>query len=152
MLQQEDGSRVWGGLIIVLAALTDKLDGVLARKLNQITDWGKVLDPVADKIAVGAVAIVLLILGNIPIWFVVIILLRDILIFSGGMYIKSKKGVLLQSNEAGKWTVGIVALALFLMVLNAQRLLVEIAVWASVALLVVSFGLYLKRFNEVMKG
>lgn len=152
MLQQEDGSRVWGGLIIVLAALTDKFDGVLARKLNQITEWGKILDPVADKIAVGAVAIVLLILGNIPIWFAVIILVRDLLIFGGGMYIKAKKGVLLQSNEAGKWTVGIVALALFLMVLNAQRLLVEIALWTSVALLVVSFALYLKRFTEVMKG
>jgi phosphatidylglycerophosphate synthase len=93
-----------------------------------------------------------LILGNIPLWFVIVLLARDVLIASGGIYVKRKKGLLLQSNEAGKWTVGIVALALFLMVLNAQTILVEIAVWASVALLIVSFSLYVRRFTEVMKN
>lgn len=152
MLTSTPPLRLWGAIIIVLAALTDKYDGVLARKYNQITEWGKILDPVADKIAVGAVAVVLLVLGNIPVWFVVALLVRDLLIFSGGMYIKTKKGIVLQSNEAGKWTVGIVSLALFLMVLNAQSILVDILVWASVVLLFVSFSMYVKRFIEVMKG
>jgi hypothetical protein len=67
------------------------------------------------------------------------------------MYVKSKKGVLLQSNEVGKWTVGIVSLALFLMVLNAQTIIVDIAIAASTILLLVSFSMYLKRFLEVMK-
>jgi CDP-diacylglycerol--glycerol-3-phosphate 3-phosphatidyltransferase len=152
MLNSTPPSRLWGAIIMVLAALTDKYDGVLARKYNQITEWGKILDPVADKIAVGAVAIVLLVLGNIPVWFVVALLMRDALIFSGGMYVKTRKGVVLQSNEAGKWTVGIVSLALFLMVLNAQSILVDLAICASVALLMVSSSMYLKRFIEVMKG
>lgn len=152
MLNGTPASRLWGAIIMVLAALTDKYDGVLARKYDQITEWGKILDPVADKIAVGAVAIVLLVLGSIPVWFVVVLLVRDMLIFSGGMYIKSRKGVVLQSNEAGKWTVGIVSLALFLMVLGAQSILVDIFVWASVVLLVVSFSMYVSRFIEVMKG
>ena len=137
---------------MVLAALTDKYDGVLARKYNQTTEWGKILDPIADKIAVGAVAIVLLVLGNIPVWFVVVLLIRDALIFSGGMYVKTKKGIVLQSNEAGKWTVGIVSLALFLMVLNAQSILVDVFLSASVVLLIVSSTMYVKRFIEVMKG
>ena len=137
---------------MVLAALTDKYDGVLARKYDQITEWGKILDPVADKIAVSAVAIVLLVLGNIPPWFVVALLIRDALIFSGGMYVKKKKGIVLQSNEAGKWTVGIVSLALFLMVLNAQSILVDVAISAGVVLLMVSSSMYVKRFIEVMKG
>jgi CDP-diacylglycerol--glycerol-3-phosphate 3-phosphatidyltransferase len=152
MLTSTPPSRLWGGIIMVLAALTDKYDGVLARKYNQITEWGKILDPVADKIAVGAVAVVLLVLGNIPIWFVVVLLIRDALIFSGGMYIKTRKGIVLQSNEAGKWTVGIVSLALFLMVLNAQSILVDIFVWASVLLLMLSSSMYVKRFLEVMNG
>jgi cardiolipin synthase len=152
MLNGTPASRLWGAIIMVLAALTDKYDGVLARKYSQVTEWGKILDPVADKIAVGAVAIVLLVLGSIPVWFVVVLLVRDMLIFSGGMYIKSRKGVVLQSNEAGKWTVGIVSLALFLMVLGAQSILVDIFVWASVVLLVVSFSMYVSRFIEVMKG
>ncbi len=152
MLGRADGYRVWGGAIILLAALTDKFDGVLARKLNQITDWGKILDPLADKICAGVVAIVLLVMHDIPVWFVVVILSRDVLIFVGGIYVKTKKSVLLQSNETGKWTMGVVALALFLMVLGAQSILIEIAVWASVVLLAVSLALYVKRFNEVMKG
>lgn len=151
MLTSSPPSRLWGGIIMVLAALTDKYDGVLARKYNQITEWGKILDPVADKIAVGAVAIILLVLGNIPAWYVAVLLARDVAIFSGGMYIKTRKGLVLQSNEVGKWTVGIVSLALFLMVLNAQSILVDLAVWASVVLLAVSFSMYMKRFIEVMK-
>jgi len=152
MLTSIPPSRLWGGIIMIVAALTDKYDGVLARKYNQITEWGKILDPVADKIAVGAVAIVLLVLGNIPVWFVIVLLVRDVVIFSGGMYLKTKKGIVLQSNEAGKWTVGIVSLALFLMVLDAQSILVDFAIWASVVLLIVSFSMYVKRFMEVMKG
>jgi CDP-diacylglycerol--glycerol-3-phosphate 3-phosphatidyltransferase len=151
MLGDSVPARFWGAIIMCLAALTDKFDGVLARKLNQITDWGKILDPLADKIAVTAVAVVLVLLGNIPIWFLAAIVLRDLLIFTGGMYVKSKKGVLLQSNEVGKWTVGIVSLALFLMVLNAQTIIVDIAIAASTILLLVSFWMYLKRFLEVMK-
>jgi CDP-diacylglycerol--glycerol-3-phosphate 3-phosphatidyltransferase len=100
---------------------------------------------------VTAVAVVLVLLGNIPIWFLAALVLRDLLIFTGGMYVKSKKGVLLQSNEVGKWTVGIVSLALFLMVLNAQTIIVDIAIAASTILLLVSFSMYLKRFLEVMK-
>ena len=151
MLSRAPESRLWGGVFMVAAALTDKFDGVLARKYNQITEWGKILDPLADKIAVAVVAVVLLLLGNIPVWFLAILLLRDILIFSGGLYVRRKKALVLQSNEVGKWTVGIVALALFLMVLNAQSILIEIFIWASVILLTLSFGLYLKRFVEVMK-
>lgn len=152
MLSHSPESRLWGAAIMVVAALTDKFDGVLARKYNQITEWGRILDPLADKVAVSVVAIVLLILGNIPVWFVVSLLLRDLLIFSGGMHIKSKRGIVLQSNEAGKWTVGIVALTLFLMVLNAQSILIDVSLWASVILLIVSFALYIRLFMEVMKG
>jgi CDP-diacylglycerol--glycerol-3-phosphate 3-phosphatidyltransferase len=137
---------------MVLAALTDKYDGEIARKYNQASEWGKILDPIADKICVAVVAIVLLLLGNIPVWFLTALLVRDALIFSGGMYIRSKKGIVLPSNEAGKWTVGIVSLALFLMVLNAQSVVVDVFLWASSVLLVVSFSIYVKRFTEVLKG
>ena len=150
MLGETPGSRLWGGSIMVVAAMTDKFDGVLARRYHQVTEWGKILDPLADKIAVGAVAIVLLMLGDIPAWFVVSLLSRDVLIFAGGAFVKKKKGLLLQSNDAGKWAVGIVGLALFLMVMNAGETLVDIFVWASVFLLIVSFVLYVTRFREVM--
>ncbi len=151
MLSGNPWARLWGGIIMVLAALTDKYDGILARKYGQTTEWGKILDPLADKVGLAVVAIVLLILGNIPVWFLVVLLLRDILIFSGGMYLRSQRGIVLQSNEVGKWTVGIVSLALFLMVLNAQSVLVEIFMWTGTLLLVLSFVFYVRRFLDVIK-
>ncbi len=152
MLRGGADGRLWGAIIMVLAALTDKYDGVLARKYGQTTEWGKILDPFADKLGLAVAAVVLLILGSIPLWFVIVLVLRDVLILSGGMYLRSKKGVVLQSNETGKWTVGIVSLTVFLMVLNAQSVLVDIFMWAGTILLVVSSSTYLRRFLAIVKG
>ena len=151
MLSEYPFARMWGGLIMFVAALTDKYDGVLARKFNQITEWGKILDPLADKIAVGAVVLVLLHLNAIPLWLVVVVLGRDILIFTGGMYIKATRGVVLPSNETGKWAVGIISLTLFLMVLDLHSWVIDVLLYISVLLLALSFVLYLKRFIEVLK-
>ena len=151
MLSEYPSSRMWGGLIMFVAALTDKYDGVLARKFNQTTEWGKILDPLADKIAVGAVVLVLLHLHDIPLWLVVVVLGRDILIFIGGMYIKATRGVVLPSNETGKWAVGIISLTLFLMVLDLHSWVIDVLLCISVLLLALSFVLYIKRFIEVLK-
>lgn len=134
-----------------IGALTDKYDGELARKYNQITEWGKILDPLADKIGVGAVVLVLLVLNVIPLWFVIIVLGRDVLIFSGGMYLKAARGVVLPSNETGKWAVGIISLTLFLMVLNLHSWVIDVLMVLSVVLLALSFVLYVKRFGEVLR-
>ena len=151
MLSGSPAARLWGAVIMVVAALTDKYDGALARKYDQTTEWGKILDPVADKIGVAVVAVVLLVLGNIPAWFFIALVARDILIFSGGVYVRSRRAVIPQSNEVGKWTVGIVAMALFLMVLNAQSTMVAALTWAATVLLAVSFALYVKRFADILK-
>jgi cardiolipin synthase len=151
MLSRSPSSRWWGAAIMVLAALTDKLDGVFARKYGQITEWGKILDPLADKIAVAVVVVVLLALDEIPMWFVIVVLLRDLLIFAGGMYVKASRGVVLQSNEAGKWTVGIIALTLFLLVVGLHSVVTDVLIGVSVAMLAVSFAMYVQRFLAVMK-
>ncbi len=77
MVSELPSARIWGCVIILLAALTDKLDGMLARRFNEITEWGKILDPLADKIGVAAVALVLLWLGEIPLWFLLVLIIRD---------------------------------------------------------------------------
>ncbi len=143
-------SRFWAAVIIVLAAITDKLDGVFARKHHQITEWGKILDPLADKIAVASVVISLLIIGEIPVWFVVAVLGRDVLIFLGGIYVKAKKNLILPSNETGKWAVGIVALTLFMRVLGIQSVAGDILLAASVIMMALSLFFYLKRFMVVI--
>ena len=150
MLGGSSSANLWGAGIMAVGALTDKFDGVLARRLNQVTEWGKVLDPLADKIAVAAVAIVLLILQRIPVWFVAVILVRDIVIFTGGVYLRVRRGIVLPSNEAGKWAVGIIALTLVLMVLDAPAGIIEACMLLSCVMLGVSFALYVRRFIGVL--
>lgn len=99
-------------IISGLAILSDYLDGYFARGREEITDFGKILDPLADKIFFGTAAIVMIIEGLIPPYLAAIIIIRDILIFLGGMYIKSKTGLVMSSNKIGKLAVNVAALVL----------------------------------------
>ncbi len=149
MLSDSPNATVWGIVILAVAALTDKFDGVLARKFNEVTEWGKILDPLADKIGMGIVAITLVMLKLVPLWFVIALVARDLLILAGGIYVKKKKGVVLQSNQLGKWTIGVIALAmLFAMV--RWNFVADIFLWLCAAMLAGSFALYVNRFRQVM--
>ena len=99
-------AKWWAVGIIVLGVITDKLDGDIARWLHCESEWGRILDPLADKVAVGVIALTLLWLGLVPAWFVVLLLARDLLILAGGLYIRKRTGEVLPSNVAGKWAVG----------------------------------------------
>jgi CDP-diacylglycerol--glycerol-3-phosphate 3-phosphatidyltransferase len=113
LLRNDPSDRPLVAALIVAAAASDFFDGLVARRLHQVTDLGKIIDPVADKVAIGGAAIALAILGRIPVWFLVAALLRDIVILSGGVYVRKTRGVVLQSNVTGKWTA--VALAAYLL-------------------------------------
>jgi CDP-diacylglycerol--glycerol-3-phosphate 3-phosphatidyltransferase len=151
MLSSMEGKRIWGVVILLLGALTDKLDGVFARRMNCESEWGRILDPLADKSGIAAVALVLLWMGDLPPWFVILLLIRDLLIFFGGLYIRQRTGIVPPSNMAGKWTVGVFSLTLF-------GALIQIPGWALLPLLilstgmaVVSFALYLQRFISTIR-
>jgi phosphatidylglycerophosphate synthase len=95
---------------------------------------------------------VLLKLGDIPVWFVIALIARDALIFLGGLFVKARRGLVLASNQAGKWAIGIISLALFALVVGGQNPVATILILASTVMLAVSFGLYVRRFFETMKG
>lgn len=151
MQSEAPSARYWGIIIMAVAMLTDKLDGDLARKYGQTTELGKILDPLADKIGVAVVALVLLSIGIVPLWFVVAMIVRDVLIFLGGVYIKSTKKIILPSNLTGKWAVGVVSATLLAALLNAPVVLVDIMIAASVVMLAWSLYLYAKRFLEIVR-
>ncbi|MBS4028468.1 MAG: CDP-alcohol phosphatidyltransferase family protein [Ignavibacteriales bacterium] len=141
-------------LLLFIGALTDFLDGYFARRFNQITELGKILDPIADKICIGSVILTLMLLGKLPFWFLLLILIRDVLIFSGGVYVKSSTGKILQSNKAGKWAVAVTLVPIFLsvMIVPSQQMILNIFLLLSSVMLLVSFLLYLKRFFATLKG
>jgi CDP-diacylglycerol--glycerol-3-phosphate 3-phosphatidyltransferase len=140
-------NREWAAGVLVLAGITDFLDGYLARLLHQVTDFGKIIDPIADKIAAGGGSIMLVWVGAMPLWFVVVIVVRDLLILFGGIYIKSKKNIITQSNWPGKFAVTSVALVMLLSALAVPSLeeFRQVAIWVSVGLMAFSFFLYVQR-------
>lgn len=98
----ESASRIWALVVFILASLTDLLDGWSARKLNQESDFGKFIDPLADKFLVLSAMIAFLILDPlIPIWMVVIIIGRDVLI-TLMRYLALRQGMELKTSRFGK--------------------------------------------------
>ncbi len=153
LLDGSSTSRYWAILFMGLAVLTDFFDGYIARSLHQVTVLGKVIDPLADKIAVGVVVVVLVGLGNLPMWFAAAVVVRDVLIFLGGVYAARRRGMILESNNPGKWAVSVIALAVVFATLNARpfELVLDLLIGLSVVMMVISFGLYLKRFLRVLQ-
>jgi CDP-diacylglycerol--glycerol-3-phosphate 3-phosphatidyltransferase len=89
-------------VIFIIAALTDWYDGWLARKFNYITNWGKFWDPLADKILTSAAFIGFVILGELQLWMVIIIILRDFIITILRAY-ADYKGVSFATSKYAKW-------------------------------------------------
>jgi len=150
VLDGSDQGRLWGAILMVVAAITDKLDGDFARKFHQTSEWGKILDPLADKIAVGTVIAVLFVVGDLPAWFLIIALGRDLVILSGGIYLKRRTGILVPSNQFGKWTVGLISVTLFVLVLSGRSTVGDYLLAINAVLLLLSLGLYGKRFKELL--
>lgn len=79
---------VWEAFgVVVVMIVSDWIDGWLARWRDEISQWGKILDPLADKVAVGAITIAMVVFKDLPVWLVVVVLLRDVVIFFAGMYL-----------------------------------------------------------------
>ena len=139
--------QAWMAAIIVLAGLTDFLDGYIARRLHQVTDFGKIIDPLADKITAGGAAILFVIAGLLPLWYLIVVVLRDLLLLLGGVYIKARKNIVTQSNWPGKVAVFFIAVVMLLSAVHAPSLegLREFMIWLSVLLMGVSFAIYVRR-------
>ncbi len=123
-------------LMLVMGS-TDLLDGKLARKLKQQSDLGRILDPIADKIAVALVAFLLVKLRDLPLWFLLLILARDLAILLAGLFLAVRSKIVVESNMIGKLTVSVIALMLILFTLRVDQAK-WIFLWASVAMVVLS--------------
>lgn len=101
LLTRIEGKEIYGALIFMIAALTDYFDGYFARKRNQVTTIGKLLDPIADKLLTSSAFISLVELGLAPAWMVVIIIGREFAV-SGIRSIAASKGFIMPANWLGK--------------------------------------------------
>ena len=137
----------------LLASATDVLDGFLARKFNEITELGKVIDPLADKIVVGVIILKLFLIGQIETYYFIMIIGRDILIFIGGIIISKRIGKVLPSNMLGKITVSNLGVVILMILLYISRtnIIFMIFYYLSIILMVVSLIGYAIRAKEFIK-
>jgi len=102
LLMSDAQDAYWqAALVFALAALTDSLDGYIARRYDQITRLGIFLDPLADKLLITAALICLVVQQKVPVWIVAVILVRE-LVITGLRAVKARKGVLIPASWAGK--------------------------------------------------
>ncbi len=143
----------WLWALVAVGVATDFFDGKLARWTGTVSEWGKVLDPFADKIGavvIGGALALRPVEPNLPVWLIVLVLVRDVLIFGGGVLIAKRHGSVPPSVWSGKLAVGAVVLAVLFALLRWTQAM-DAAVWVALVLLVVSFAQYLLRFVRAMQ-
>lgn len=155
------GLNVVAAIIFALASMTDWADGYFARKYESVSNFGKFMDPIADKILVTSVLAMLLSLGKIDAWMVIIILARDN--FIGGLRsVAAADAIIIAAKPAGKWKTAMQMIAIPLVIVGHLEFLPFLdkigygVLWVSVILSITSaveyYFAYLKGLRELKKG
>lgn len=144
LIDDSTSARTVAAVLMFVAVATDFLDGWLARALHQVTDLGKIVDPLADKIAAISVLIVLTLVGDVPLWFTAFVVVRDAGIIVGALMIRSKKRIIVQSNYPGKITVVLLAATIIFATLQIETA-AAVFVYVTTAMLILSSFIYAKR-------
>ena len=137
--------------IFILASITDFLDGKIARKYNLVTNFGKFMDPLADKLLVCSALICLIELGQLPAWMVIIIISREFII-SGFRLVASDNGVVIAASYWGKFKTTFQMVAVVLLILNmpALALITSFCVWVALALTIISLVDYIAKNYKIL--
>lgn len=151
---QSQGLRFAAAAVFILASLTDLLDGKIARKYHLITDFGKFMDPLADKLLVVSALICLIVSGQVYAWIVIIIVAREFTI-SGFRLIASDNGIVIAANYWGKFKTVFQMLMVIVKVLAFENiywtLLGDVLMWIALALTLISLVTYLLQNAAVLK-
>ncbi len=139
--------------IFVAASLTDWFDGYLARKNHQITNFGKFMDPLADKLLVCSALICMIELDRLPAWIVLIIIAREFII-SGFRLIAAENGIVIAANMWGKYKTATQMFMIIFLILDSQipalQVITQILVWVSLALTIISLVTYIVQNKKVL--
>ena len=138
--------------LFIIASLTDLLDGKIARKYNLVTNFGKFMDPLADKLLVCSALICLIELNALPAWMVVIIIIGREFIISGFRLIASDNGVVIAASYWGKFktTFQMVSVVLLILDIPALAFVTTICVWIALLLTIVSLVDYIYKNHKIL--
>jgi len=151
-----EGWSKWAALaIFVIASLTDMLDGYIARKYNLITDFGKFMDPLADKLLVCSAMICLVDIGRLPSWICIIIIAREFAI-SGFRLVAADNGLVIAASMWGKVKTVCQMFMVIFMIANFPQLPIRyfttILMYAAAALTIISLIDYMAKNSKVLSS
>ena len=143
--------RYIAAAIFIVASLTDMLDGKIARKYNLVTNFGKFMDPLADKLLVCSALICLVDLKQLPAWMVIVIISREFTI-SGFRLVASDNGIVIAASYWGKFktTFQMISVILLIVRIPALTVLTQICVWTALVLTVISLVDYIAKNHKVL--
>lgn len=150
--QHSDAFKIIALLTFCIAAITDTLDGYIARSKNLITNFGKFMDPLADKLLVCSALICFVEFKLLPAWVVIIIIAREFII-SGFRLIAADKGVVIAASKWGKSKTVTQMIACILLIINQPHIsfITGLFVWVMTILTVVSLVDYIIKNKGVLK-
>ena len=137
--------------IFVIASLTDTLDGYLARKHNLVTNFGKFMDPLADKLLVCSALICFTSTGQLAAWITIVIIAREFII-SGFRLLAADNGIVIAASYWGKFktTFQMIAVVLLILDIPSLALLTTLCVWIALALTIISLVDYIVKNHKVL--
>ena len=151
-------------ILFVIASLTDLLDGKIARKYNLVTNFGKFMDPLADKLLVVSALVCFISLERMPAWIVIVIIAREFII-SGFRLVAAEAGIVIAASWWGKWKTAVTMITIIFMIPDFASIAVlpptirtgicvveQILIYASLILTVVSLIDYLIKNRHVILG
>ena len=147
-----DANRYISLALFVGASVTDWFDGYLARKNNLVTNFGKFMDPLADKLLVCSAMICMIDLKRLSAWFVIIIIAREFII-SGFRLIAAENGIVIAANYWGKFKTASQMIMIILLILHFDGIFVileQIFIWLSLALTIISLITYIWQNRTVL--
>ena len=151
---QNDTLRIAALIVFCIASFTDFLDGQIARRNNLVTNFGKFMDPLADKLLVCSVLICMIELGQLPSWYVITVIAREFII-SGFRLVAADNGIVIAASWWGKFKTTFQMLTVILLILNIPALHTVTLIIAGVAfvLTLVSLLDYIaKNYKVITEG
>lgn len=145
----DSGEKIYGLLCLIVIIITDYADGIVARKLGLVSDFGKALDPISDKIVIIILFIYLTIYSDFPAWFFIALISRDMILSFLSLRIKRKSGSLPQTNVPGKIAVNFIALMIIAWFMEWEDIKM-FAFWSSIIFLLYSTIVYIRNYYIVL--
>jgi CDP-diacylglycerol---glycerol-3-phosphate 3-phosphatidyltransferase len=139
LLDKTGGGDLLAAIVFAVASLTDAIDGYLARSRNWVTTFGKLMDPIADKLLIVAALVALVSLGRLEAWVAMVIIAREFAVTVLRVAVGTQQGVVIPANVLGKLKTAVqVAMVMVLIAVHGRPLSVSLLVYATVLITVLS--------------